>query len=42
VTCLPPAAGAGEADRASMIRAIGKFAAIEQSSALIEDAANDA
>lgn len=35
VTCLPPAGG--DADRASMMRAIGKFAAVEQSSALIED-----
>lgn len=37
VACLPPAAGAGETDRASMMRAIGKFAAVEQSSVLIED-----
>lgn len=37
VTCLPTAAG--DADRASMIRAIGKFAGVELSRRLIETAA---
>ena len=35
VTCMPPAAGDAEADRASMMRAIGKFAGVEFSLRLI-------
>lgn len=42
VICLRPVAGEAEADRAAMMRAIGKFAGIEQSSGLIGSAASEA
>ena len=42
VTCLPAAAGDAESHRASMMRAIRKFAAVELSLPLIESAASEA
>lgn len=42
VTCVPSAADNAEGHQAAMMRAIGKFAAVEQSSGLIAAAASDA